>query len=261
MSGRFSKLEVVNHLSQQTDATAQGTTRRDAAYHHGLATSAVLAGRHEHALQAYTRCLKEDRTFVPAWVGQVQMLVELSEYDEAQLWANKALELFKNNGDLLAAKAQACLRIGDTKSAMIASDRAIAAPGSSPLRWMVRGELLLSRSVPRARDCLNKALAEPAADWFDRVLVARLLLFHQHAAAALDFAQQAIAVHSAHPCVWLTLGNAQAACGLTDAAVASFQRCMQLPPRMEEAPAALEAALARSRPTSVIRRMTAWFRK
>ena len=39
------------------------------------------------ALQLYTRALGQNRAVIPAWVGQVQMLVELGEYHEARLWA------------------------------------------------------------------------------------------------------------------------------------------------------------------------------
>ena len=47
---------------------------------------------------------------VAGWVGQVQMLVQLQEYPEADLWSRKGLELFPNNGELLAGRAQAFCR-------------------------------------------------------------------------------------------------------------------------------------------------------
>jgi len=36
------------------------------------------------------------------------MLIALEEYSEAELWARKALELFRNQVDLQAARARRC---------------------------------------------------------------------------------------------------------------------------------------------------------
>jgi Flp pilus assembly protein TadD len=44
------------------------------------------------------------------WTGQVRMLIELKEFHEAKLWADKALEKFPNEPELLAAKAVALAR-------------------------------------------------------------------------------------------------------------------------------------------------------
>jgi tetratricopeptide (TPR) repeat protein len=51
-------------------------------------------GFYETALKYYSRALEQDRSQVDGWLGQVQMLVLLEEYPEAELWARKALELF-----------------------------------------------------------------------------------------------------------------------------------------------------------------------
>src|SRR5262249_50249458 len=131
-------------------------------------------GQFEPALRLYTRSLEANRGLIPAWVGQVQMLVQLEELHEARLWSDKALELFRNNGELLAAKAQACARLKDTKAAIACSDGALAVPGSSPWRWIARGEVLLATGQRQSEDCFRKALLEPAADWFDRVFIARI---------------------------------------------------------------------------------------
>jgi len=74
-------------------------------------------GLHESALRYYSRALELDKSQAAGWVGQVQMLVAMNECPEADLWSRKALELFKNNPDLLAARAQALCRIGDLKNA------------------------------------------------------------------------------------------------------------------------------------------------
>ena len=67
-------------------------------------------GLYENSLRYYSRALELDRSLLAGWVGQVQMLVLLGEYPEAELWARKALELFKGQGDLMAGRAQALAR-------------------------------------------------------------------------------------------------------------------------------------------------------
>jgi tetratricopeptide (TPR) repeat protein len=241
MSGRFAKLEMQDRTRSPSTEADQvfGTPVRTPAHDLALAEDAWRHGHFETALQMYTRALRDDRAIIRAWVGQVQMLVELAEYPEARLWADKSLELFKSNGELLAVKAQACLRQGDAAAAVVHSDLSLQSPGSSAYRWLVRGEVMLRSAAERARDCFNKSLAEPGVDWFDRVNIARVYLFHRLAAAALQYAQQGVDLQPAHPYTWLILGHAQAALGMRDRAAASYGRCMQLPGGQADANAAL----------------------
>jgi tetratricopeptide (TPR) repeat protein len=231
VSGRFAKLEVRERTRAEVSESEQllGTPVRTPQHDLALAVEAWRCGHFETSLQMYTRALRGDRALIAAWVGQVQMLVELVEYPEARLWADKALELFKANGELLAAKAQACLRQGDDKSAVISSDSSLQSPGSSALRWRVRGEVLLRSAPERARDCFEKSLAESGADWFDRVLIARVYLFHRLSAAALQYAQVGVDMQPSHPYPWLILGRCQAALGMRERASTSYARCAQLP--------------------------------
>jgi tetratricopeptide (TPR) repeat protein len=241
MNGRFSRLELGGQARQaHTEDTTAGTPIRSAEHHVRLATDAYQHGRFESALQLYTRALHDNRGFIAAWVGQVQMLVELAEYPEARLWADKALELYKNNGDLLAAKARACLRAGEPGGAIACSDASLTSPGSSPLRWQARGEVLLPRNPDRARDCFDKSLSEPQADWFDRVVVARVYLFHRRPAPGMEFARMAVDLRPSHPYVWLTLGRAQEALGWLDKAESSYERALELPGDHREPRRALE---------------------
>lgn len=241
MSGRFAKLEMQDRTQSATADSGQllGTPVRTPQHDMVFAVEAWRSGQFETALQMYTRALRGDRSLIAAWTGQVQMLVELFEYPEARLWADKALELFKNNGDLLAGKAQACLRQGDHKQAVISSDLSLQSPGSSALRWRVRAEVMLRSAAPRARDCFEKSLAEPAADWFDRVLIARIYLHHRLPAAALPYAQVGVDMQPGLPYPWLILGHCQAALGLRDRAARSYESCRQLPGGQADAAAAI----------------------
>ena len=110
-------------------------------------------GEYETALRLYSRALELDKSLPEGWLGQVQMLVLLDELKEAEMWARKAFELFPNNGELLAARAQALCRLGDSKQAHAVSDGALKQPGQSAYRWIVRGELLLARGT-RSRAAL-----------------------------------------------------------------------------------------------------------
>ena len=74
-------------------------------------------GHYDNALRYYSRALELDKSLIAGWLGQIQMLIGLEEYPEAELWARKALELFRNHGDLLAGRAQAMARLGDASAA------------------------------------------------------------------------------------------------------------------------------------------------
>ncbi len=238
MAGRFSNLELTPAASEAVVAQApvvKGEPVRTAADHFEAAEQAYRRGRFEPALRMYTRALGENRALVAAWVGQVMMLVELGEYREARLWSDKALELFKNNGDLLAAKALACVRAGDRTSAAASSDAAVAAPGSSALRWRARAEVMLAESKGLAKECFAKALAEANATWFDAVEVARACLFHNAPGLALEFAQMAAAKRASQGYCWLVLGRCQEAMGLASHARFSYARCIELDTGLDEA--------------------------
>ena len=105
------------------------------------------------------------RRHVPAWVGQVQMLVELGELHEADLWADKALELFRDNGELPSAKAVARARLGRAADALQCSDAGLRAPENA--------EPVYGGRVGRHPDALRELLGslqlvyniDPTAKW------------------------------------------------------------------------------------------------
>lgn len=251
MASRFTRLEM--DARQASDAQGETVTQRVSGvevrtpeHDMRLASEAYRSGLHEPALQLYTRALQGNRAIIPAWVGQVQMLVELGEYEEARLWSDKALELFKHNGDLLAAKSRACLRQGDRSAAIASSDESLRSPGSSALRWQSRGEVMLDRRGERARTCFEKSIAEPDADWFDRVVIARVYLFHKHIAPAHEFAQAAVKLEPGSAYAWLVLGQCQEELGWLRNAEQSYERALELPGEHAAARGALQALTSRS---------------
>ncbi|CAG1004092.1 hypothetical protein PHYC_03114 [Phycisphaerales bacterium] len=267
MNGRFSRLEFGSREQPSptaaglhaADKSLEGTLKRSADHYLAQADRANRRGEFESALQFFTRGLREDRSRVVAWVGQVQMLVELGEYAEARLWSDKALEVFRSNGDLLAAKSRACLRLGDGRAAQVCSDASVQATGTSPLRWSARGEVLLPRDAARARDCFEKSLAEPAADWFDRIVIARIYLFHDKPAAGLEFAAQAVGMVPAEPYAWTI--RAKCLLDVRDTAKAEecCRRALELEPRFAAALTLLNDVEERSS-TGLFNRLKGWLR-
>jgi predicted Zn-dependent protease len=110
----------------------------------------------------------------------------------------------------------------------------------------VRGEILLKRDSRRARDCFDKSLAEPEAGWFDRLVIARIYLFHDMATAALKFAQDAVQMKSDHAYAWYLVARCQESIGWLDQAALTYERCLELAGDHDEARAALEAIAHRS---------------
>ncbi len=235
MPGRFSNLEFDDKRRSESDEGTRTHHERDAWHHLEQANQAHRDGRFEEALRLYTRCLQEDRKLIRAWVGQVQMLVNLGEFHEARVWSDKALELFRNNGELLATKAQACIRLKDRRTAMASSDGSMQAPGSSPWRWIARGDVLLGAHQSHHDDCFERALAEPSADWFDRVIIARTCAYYGRFAAAIAYLNRALELEPANAYTWCELGCCQAAVGLTGAARQSLDRCLELRPDCDDA--------------------------
>lgn len=268
MNGRFTRLEfdsreqpapASKEETSGADKSLEGTLKRSAAHYLGEADRARRRGEFETSLQLFTRALREDRSRIRAWVGQVQMLVDLGEYSEARLWSDKALELFRSNGDLLAAKAQACSRIGDPRAAQVCSDASIQASGSSSLRWASRGEVLLEKGDARARDCFDKSLIEPTTDWFERIVVARIYLFHDKPAAGLEFAAQAVSMAPAEAYAWTI--RAKCLLGTREAAKAEecCRRALELDPRLAAARDLLNEAQERSS-AGLLGRLKGWLR-
>lgn len=247
--GRFANLEFDDERHEPVERSAElQVDRAGAGELLARADGEYRWGHFDAALRLYTRALQEDRTAIPAWVGQVQMLVQLDECHEARVWSDKALELFRDNGELLAAKAQASIRLNDLKTGLACSDASLKAPGSSPWRWLVRGETLLARRERHCEECFRKALLEPTTDWFDRVVIARIYVYYDRVTNALGYLKEALESEPANGYIWFEMGNCQKALALDSAARSSYQRCLELQSDYRQAQ---EALLALAGPPSV----------
>jgi tetratricopeptide (TPR) repeat protein len=234
---RFVNLELGNEHEDQS-RQEQKTLVKDESYYLAEARAAFENANFESALRLYSKVLEFNPQNASAWTGQVRMLIEVGEYREAKLWADKALERFPHEPELLAAKAVALGRSGDLEEALAFSDASIEERGDTPYIWLARGDVLLAREEPRADYCFEKALLLGPKDWFIVWLAARIRQHYEQFVLALKLLQQALEWNAGHFVLWLELGRCQQALGLIAPARNSFTQAEQLNPNCSEARAA-----------------------
>jgi tetratricopeptide (TPR) repeat protein len=186
-------------------------------------------GLYDNALRFYSRALELDKSLIGGWLGQVQMLVMLGEYPEAELWARKSLELFKGQGDLMAGRAQGLVRLGDRKQAMELADAALRQEGGSAYRWMVRGELLITGRDDMDRHCFDKAV-QTGHDWLVPLEIALTYLHYDQPSKALLRARQAVEAGPGNAYAWYIQGQCEQPLGFDRQAETSYRRCRELAP-------------------------------
>lgn len=185
-------------------------------------------GYFEPALRHFARVLETNPRSVPAWTGQVRLLLELGDPAEAGGWADKALEQFPEEPDLLALKAVALTRAGDAEAALAFSDAAVRGVEATPAVWLARGEVLLARREKRAEYCFAKAFTAAPTEWLWPWLASRAGLFHRQFARALKLARQALGLDETATVLWLQLARCQWAMGLAGEARQSLAHAEQL---------------------------------
>jgi tetratricopeptide (TPR) repeat protein len=234
MMARFDKLEFGSTPKKETRDTEELAALKDEKHWFQLADGHRRTGHYENALRFYSRSLEMDRSQVAAWVGQVQMLIQLKEYPQARLWSQKALELFPSNSELMAAGAQAECRMGNNKQALVLSDGALQQTGESAYQWQVRGELMVARKGRTDRHCFDKAqLAD--RDWLVPLETGLIYCFYKAFSKGQGRLQQAVEGAPDAYYAWYQLGCCQTKIGLAHAAGQSFHRCLELCPRHVEA--------------------------
>jgi tetratricopeptide (TPR) repeat protein len=254
---RFGNLEFD---SGQASSQGAETPAKTELYFLKEAQSAFENGRFEESLRGYSKVLEFNLKSAVAWGGQVRSLVELGEFNEAQVWVDKALVLFPNEPELLAAKAVTLARLGDLQGALSFSDAAVESQISTPYIWLARGDVLLARREKRAEYCFEKALALAGQNWFVLWLTARIQAFYQHFAKAMKFAQEALSLQPGRAVLWLETGRCQLQLGLVTQAQNSFEQARELDPDC-----AAQAGLNQAADTGFIERLGGrwrqWFRR
>ena len=254
--GHFSRMSRFGNLefgdgSTHEFQTGEKSPVKDEVYYLAEARAAFENGNFERGLRNYSKVLEFNPKNVTAWTGQVRMLIELGEFSEAKLWADKALERFPNEPELLAAKAVALGRVGDLQGALSFSDASIEERGDTPYVWLARGDVLLARNESRADHCFEKASLLAPQDWFIAWLGARIRFYYEQFALALKFIQKAVELNPGHFLLWLEQGHCQQALNLVGAAENSFRTAQQLNKDCLEA----NTALIRISETGILKRL------
>ena len=253
---RFVNLELGGESEDRSSPRTRALLK-DENYYLGQALTAFENGSFEPALRHFGKVLEFNPQNAAAWTGQVRMLIELGECSEAKLWADKALERFPQEPELLAAKAVALGRSGDLGAALVFSDVAIAERGDTPYVWLSRGDVMLARQEQRADYCFEKALMLAPKDWFIAWLAARIRRYYRQFAHALKLLQQAIEWNAGHFLLWLELGQCQQELGMVGPAKISLAQARQLNPQCREA----DLALVRLTQSGLGRRLSGWWNR
>lgn len=259
--GRFANLELQRTAPAApppsgSSAGAVAAARSTADYLR-QADLALARGRHDEAMRCYSRCLEFDPNQPAAWAGQVRVLLETGQIREAGTWATKAMQLFPEHPDLLAARALACLRLGESDDALAYSDAAVAAKGAGVLPWLARGEVVLARRMGRDDWCFGKAFELARGDWAVALAVARAYLVQGAAAKALDWAQKGVAAEPACAWAWHVTGTCRERLGLDAGALEAYRQAFRLDPGL----GAASEAVGRMENRGILARLAAfWIR-
>ena len=242
---RFNNLEFGEEFDGQLQSRQQSDSRhrlvKDENYYLAQAQTGFENGLFEEALRLYAKVLEFNPRNAVAWTGQVRMLIELNEFEEAKKWADKALERFPDEPELLAAKAVALARLGDLQAAMVYSDASIGERGETPYLWLARGDVQMARKEKRAEYCFDKAFGLAPKNWFIRWLGARIRCYYRKFALALKLVQEALSFDAAQGVLWMQLGLCQQSLGLVEPARTSFQYARQFDTQSHNADTALRA--------------------
>ena len=225
---RFVNLELGDAGEQ---SASQSHVVKDSTYYFAAATAAFESMDFEESLRLFGKVIEHDSARADAWTGQTRAMIELGNYEQANGWADKGLEQFPREAELLAVKAVALGRMGEIGPAMAFSDAAIAEPDQTPYVWLARADVLLAAREQRADYCFEKAMAMAAGNWFIAWLAARIRLFYRQVMLALALAQRAVEWHPGHAPCWLVLGLCQQEAGMVGPARQSLERAAELRPR------------------------------
>lgn len=266
--GRFSKLERNDGeaLAPQGAAAAVPAAVPKAAESDvigyaellGRADEFYFAGNSREALRFYSRAVQSDSTQVTPWVGQIACLLELQQYNEARVWADRALDVFPEEPRLLNQRARVHAFTGDLRRAIQACDYAMSKGAATPDCWLARGDILLLARDVNARFCFDKAveIAGPE-DWRVRLLAGLSYSRERQWATAHEFLGAAAALNTRNAHLWSRYAQALSELNFTDRAREAARRAIELDPTNKSAKAIAEAITNRG----LLDRLAGFFRR
>ncbi len=227
---RFSQLEFGESNPQKQP---NGETVRNAKYYYDSAVKYWLNGDFEVALRNYSRTLEKNNSIFEAWAGQVQMLIELEEYFEAKVWADKALEFFPENPELLSLKAVACARDGQMEKAVAYSDDSVTKDNLTARVWLARAEIMQEHKGAVADTCLSKAVKlDSDSNPIVKLEAARLLRRWGQYGNAIQYLNYVLQKFPDSALAWYELGCCQMKLGRPEARE-TLEQCVNLQPQWE----------------------------
>jgi tetratricopeptide (TPR) repeat protein len=253
---RFVNLEFGGQAGEHPPAQSPALVK-DEAFYQREAQTAFEEGDFQRALRSYSKILETNPNNAAAWTAQARMLIELDQCDDAKVWADKALERFPREADLLASKAVILARRGETQDALAFSDAAVGENGASPYVWLARADVLMTARETLADYCIDKAMMFAPNDWLTAWQGARVRMRHGQFSLALRLLRQAVEWNPGHFTPWLELGRCQQALGLAGAAKKSFSQALEL---NRQNPAAAEA-MSRLASQGAGNRLRGWWRR
>ncbi|MDR1612878.1 MAG: tetratricopeptide repeat protein [Planctomycetota bacterium] len=227
---RFAGLEIGDPAPMQPGS---GAVMRDAAYYLAAALDRELAGEHDKALTHYSAALGEDPLCIEAWTRQLWMLLYLDETPEASIWADKALQSFPADPDILSLKSLAQWRNGLREEARNLNDHALAATRGSANVWLTRGEMQLDADMKSAAACFRRAADSPGIPGMADLRAGDIYLRCGKFAEAAEHYRKATCSIPESAWAWYGYGRAQRALGKAREARNCFARAGNLAPRDE----------------------------
>lgn len=226
-AGRFSRLEI----GEDRGVPNGPAPARDGTFYMNEALTCELAGEHEKALTNYTSALGDAPLLTAAWVGQLWMLLYLDEVREASTWADKALQSFPKDPDIIALKSLAQWRNGYTIDAMELNDAALGLYRNSANVWLAKGEMQVTDDSRAGLTCFRHAAAAPGNTGLTNLRACDMLLGLRRYADAVPFGRQATTLLPDSSWAWYGYGRAQQNVGRVDLARTAFEHAYRLTPR------------------------------
>ncbi len=228
------------HIQTDGDAPASaGTDEFDFDHYRTLADRARNHGEFEKALRLYGRALERDRTRAEGWLGQVRVLLEMGQAEEAETWLEQAARILGEVPGILALRSISAVRAGKLDDARAWSDRAMRAGDDDPEVWFARAEVVYAGgNIKVARINLDKGHERsPSADTARRA--GEVALERDDTATAQRWFARAATEDPENPLIAMRLGVCLERMHEWDRARNEFERAILLSPDMKSARLAL----------------------
>lgn len=235
--GRFDHIEDRQGASPVQDGVGPAF---DFAHYLEQARAAQACGAFQASLRLYGRALEEDRGRAEAWLGQVQVLLDMGQPEEAATWMEQAGRVLGEVPGLLALRALAAVAAGRLDDARQWSDRAMREGSDQPEVWLSRAAVVYASGNGKvARMNLDKAWERaPGAPTARRC--GEVALDMGDLATARSWLDKADRLDPDNALVALRLGVMHERTGDLALARHHLERALQLEPRLAPARLALD---------------------